>query len=272
MVGGNTKNKTESLPPFPGAPNISKVSLPYNALDGARQVEKEKEKKILEIRRRARGLSRPSEIIVEVFVGVNGRHEVVVSEWYALCGRESVRHADGVLDLQFPTIRQWPSSWGCVIEGINLSPIELNPTEVVQLLRRELAALTGRRDPVRLLDEGGPDLGLGLLAQLVVLDAEVDAALDRLVEDGHPVRRQDHDALEVLELAQEDGDEGVVREVVLGARFEENVGFVEEQDGFPAGDEVKDLREPVFEFLRVETQVAGTYLFGVSRRHSLCSV
>lgn len=41
-------------------------------------------------------------------------------------------------------------------------------------------------------------------------------------------------------------------QVVLGARFEEDVGFVEEQDGFPAGDKVEYLREAVFEFLGVE--------------------
>ena len=103
-----------------------------------------------------------------------------------------------------------------------LASVELPPAEIVQLLRGELGPFSGRRDLVRLPDERGPDLRLCLLAELVVLDTEVDAALDRLVEDGHPVRGQDHDALEVLELPQEDGDEGVVLEVVLGARFEED--------------------------------------------------
>lgn len=100
----------------------------------------------------------------------------------------------------------------------------------------------------------------------------MDTALDRLVEDGDPVCRQDHDALEVLELPQEDGDERVVLQVVLGARFEEDVGFVEEQDGLPARDEVEDLHEAVFEFLRVETEVPSAYLVGVSGRRWLWSV
>ena len=121
------------------------------------------------------------------------------------------------------------------------------------MVRRELAAFSGRGDLVRLLDERGPDLRFGFLAQLVVFDTEVDAALDCLVEDGHSVRGQDHYALEVLQLPEEDGDEGVVLQVVLGASFEEDVGFVEEEDGFPAGDEVEDFREADFEFLGIET-------------------
>ena len=117
----------------------------------------------------------------------------------------------------------------------------------------ELAPFSSRGDLIRLLDESGPDLRFRFLAQLIVFDTEVDAALHSLVEDGHSVRRQDHDALEVLELPEEDGDEGVVLQVVLGARFEEDVGFVEEEDGFPAGDQVEDLREADFEFFGVET-------------------
>ena len=53
----------------------------------------------LKIRRRARSLSCSSEIIVEVFIRFNGRHEVIVSKRYVLSGRESVGHTDCVLDL-----------------------------------------------------------------------------------------------------------------------------------------------------------------------------
>ena len=63
---------------------------------------------------------------------------------------------------------------------------------------------------------------------MIVLDAEVDATLDGLVENGHSVRRQYHHALEVLQLPQEHRDEGVVLEVVLCAGFEEDVCLVEE--------------------------------------------
>lgn len=110
----------------------------------------------------------------------------------------------------------------------NLASVELLSAEVIQLLRRELGSDPGRGDLVRLLDEGGPDLRFCFLAQLVVLDAQVDATLDRLVEDGDSVRGQYHHALEVLQLPQEDGDEGIVLQVVLGASFEEDVCLVEE--------------------------------------------
>ena len=80
----------------------------------------------------------------------------------------------------------------------HLSSVELLPAEVIQLLRGELGSHPGRGDLVRLLDEGGPDLRFCFLAQLVVFDAEVDAALDRFVEDGDSVCGQDHYALEVF--------------------------------------------------------------------------
>ena len=53
----------------------------------------------LEIRCVARSPSRSSKIIVKVFIRFNGRHEVIVSERYALCRCESVGHADRVFDL-----------------------------------------------------------------------------------------------------------------------------------------------------------------------------
>ena len=53
----------------------------------------------LQIRRRARSLPCPSEIVVKVFVGLNGRQEVIVSKRDALGRRESVRHPHRVFDL-----------------------------------------------------------------------------------------------------------------------------------------------------------------------------
>lgn len=78
-----------------------------------------------------------------------------------------------------------------------------------------------------MLDEGGPDLRLCFPTQLIVLDAEVYATLDGLVEDGHSVRGQYHHPLKVLQLPQEDRNEGVMLQVVLGTSFEEDVCFVE---------------------------------------------
>lgn len=126
----------------------------------------------------------------------------------------------------------WPGGGlgvlGFAADPSDLSTIEVLSAKVVQLLRRELGSYAGCGDLVRLPDEGGPDLRLCFLTQLIVLDAEVYATLDRLVEDGHSVRGQNHHALEVLQLPQEDRNEGVVLQVVLGTSFEEDVCFVEQ--------------------------------------------
>lgn len=45
-------------------------------------------------------------------------------------------------------------------------------------------------------------------------------------------------ALEVFQLPQENGDEGVVLEMVLCSSFEENVGFIEKENGLPSSDKV----------------------------------
>ena len=67
---------------------------------GRSEREREREEIIfLQIRRRARGLSCASEVVVKVFVGLNGREEVIVSERDALCRRESVGHPHRVFNL-----------------------------------------------------------------------------------------------------------------------------------------------------------------------------
>lgn len=55
-----------------------------------------------------------------------------------------------------------------------------------------------------------------------------------------PVGRQEQDALEPLEGAQEDGDEGVARDVVALSPGEEDVGLVEEHDGVPGLGDAED--------------------------------
>lgn len=76
----------------------------------------------LEIRRRARGLSRSSEVVVEIFIRFNGSREVVVPKWYALGCRERVGHADSVLDLQSMISRE-PCFFGHVVDGLTCRPL-----------------------------------------------------------------------------------------------------------------------------------------------------
>lgn len=159
---------------------------------------------------------------------------MLVSKRDALGRRESVGHADRVFDLQLENQHEDLLVFFCFfwfgIRGgsSDLSTIKVLSAKVIQLLGRELGSYAGCGDLVRLLDEGGPDLRLCFLTQLIVLDAEVYATLDRFVEDGHSVRGQYHHALKVLQLPQEDRNEGVVLQVVLGTSFEEDVCFVEQ--------------------------------------------
>ena len=85
-------------------------------------------------------------------------------------------------------------------------------------------------------------------------------ALDGLIERCHPIRCQDHDALEVFQLSQEDGDEGVVLQVSMPTSFEKDVRFIEEQDCLPTGDEVQDLCERLLEASRVKPKITSSYL------------
>ena len=62
----------------------------------------------------------------------------------------------------------------------------------------------------------------------------MDARDKGFVERLDAVSGEEEDALEVLEEAEEDADEGVAVDVVDGAFFEEDVGFVEEEERAPA--------------------------------------
>jgi hypothetical protein len=62
----------------------------------------------------------------------------------------------------------------------------------------------------------------------------MDSRDERFVKRLDTVRREEEDALEVLEQAEEDADQGVAVYVVDGALFEENIRFVEEEECTPA--------------------------------------
>jgi hypothetical protein len=71
----------------------------------------------------------------------------------------------------------------------------------------------------------------------------VDARLHGQVERGQAVGGEEDDAREVLELLEEDGDEGVALGIagLLVAGLEEDVGLVEEDNGLPGGGVLKEL-------------------------------
>lgn len=62
----------------------------------------------------------------------------------------------------------------------------------------------------------------------------MDSALNGFVESGHSISSKDHDALEILQLAEKDGHQSVVVEVLPFTTFKKDICFVKEEDSFPA--------------------------------------
>lgn len=80
---------------------------------------------------------------------------------------------------------------------------------------------------VVLSEEVLPDRGSALYGELGVVEADVDSGLEGWVEGLHSVRGEEHDALVVLDKAQEDADEFVALDFVEGTFLEEDIGFVQ---------------------------------------------
>ena len=80
----------------------------------------------------------------------------------------------------------------------------------------------------------------------------MDAGLERRVHVFDPVGGQEEDALVVLEHAQEDGDEFVTLEVMRAALFEEDVRFVEQEDGVPFRAHLQHVRQRGLDAVRFE--------------------
>ncbi|KAK1245927.1 hypothetical protein MKX07_004996 [Trichoderma sp. CBMAI-0711] len=98
--------------------------------------------------------------------------------------------------------------------------------------------------------------GLGLVEGRVV-EGEVDAGLEGLVDGADAVGGEEEEAVVVLEDAEEDGDEGVARHVLLGALGEEDVGLVEQQDAVPEMGQAEDVLEAGLDLVRREAEVAA---------------
>jgi len=63
----------------------------------------------------------------------------------------------------------------------------------------------------------------------------MDARLKRGIYSVNAVRGEEHDALEVLEVPEKDGDERVPDNVSWASFGKKDVCFIQEQDGIPAG-------------------------------------
>ena len=105
-----------------------------------------------------------------------------------------------------------------------------------------------------------PDLHAAGPVERRQAQGDVDAGLEGLVEGADAVGGEEEDPREVVESAEEDGDEGVALQVFVVAVLQEDVGFVEEEDGVPGGGVVEDFFEFGFEDRGVSADVAAGYL------------
>ena len=141
--------------------------------------------------------------------------------------------------------------------------LDLPPIQ--RLLAQPIEVLPGKRlrlHPIQLLNslqEHDPDAATRFEGQFGVAQGDVDARLEGVVKGLDAVGGQEQDALEVLEQAEEYGDERVAVDVLYGALFEEDIGFVEEEDAAPAVGEVKHFLELGFEVTWVGSELASGY-------------
>lgn len=102
-----------------------------------------------------------------------------------------------------------------------------------------------------------PDVTSRTRAQLIVLHADMDPALKGSIDVFDAVGGEKEYAFVVFEDAQEDGDEFVALEIVGGALLEEDVGFVEEEDGVPFCGHLEHVAEGGFNLRGRKTEIAG---------------
>ena len=121
-------------------------------------------------------------------------------------------------------------------------------TVIIRLLEDDRLQPILRTDFVQ---EHLPHRPLRLGRQLAIPKRHVDTRLESIIERLHAVRGKEQDPLEVLEQPEEDGNQSVAVDVLDGTLLEEDIGFVEEQDGTPAVGDVEDFVKFGFQFARV---------------------
>ena len=134
---------------------------------------------------------------------------------------------------------------------LNLSPVQLPLRQLLQIpplqpLQRAHLPPLHRQAVQKLAPQHEAGRGRQRLEQQVDVDARAEGGVDGGVEIGG----QEDDAAEVLELAQEDGDKLVARDVGGRALRHEDVGFVEQDHGVP-------FRRHLEDFLDLWPEVGG---------------
>ena len=151
--------------------------------------------------------------------------------------------------LLLPT-RQQPSN----LENIlNLASIQVHPRQLHKLRLINSMFLRTRIQkvlPYRLARVDG---------ETGVVERDVDAGLECWIESLNTVGCEKHGTFVVFQYAQEDGNEFVALEFVQRTLLEEDVGFVEKENGIPAASHFENVLELALHFAGVETEVAGAH-------------
>lgn len=74
-----------------------------------------------------------------------------------------------------------------------------------------------------------PDLFSLLSVESIIFYLQVYTTENGVVEVDHTVRGEEQNTVEILELSKKDRDQPVVKFVIGGPTFQEDVGFVQEQ-------------------------------------------
>ena len=137
----------------------------------------------------------------------------------------------------------------------DLAAVKAVIVEIVRYVCHQSGLVLVRK--IHLPDKDGPDLAALDRIESLQANGHVDARLEGLVDIAGTVSGQEEDAVEVLQFAEEDGDESVSAHVVDVAFLEEDVGLVHEQDGFPGDGVAEDFFEAFLEFEGLGAQVAA---------------
>ncbi len=84
------------------------------------------------------------------------------------------------------------------------------------------------------------------------------------VKGDDTISSEEEDALEILEQAEENGDEGIAADVMQFSLLQEDVGFVEQEEGAPAVGDVDDLAKILFQIAAFDAEFAdGDHVEGL---------
>ena len=88
----------------------------------------------------------------------------------------------------------------------------------------------------------------------------MDPRLKCLIKHADTVSGKEEDSLEILKGTEKNGNEGIAFQVFVIAFLEEDVGFVEEEDGGEGYGVIENFFQAFFKPLRIGANVATCYL------------